>query len=100
MENDKVIALHTIHQIQEFINANQYNKMLKLEVGYLPDNDAFETINTNYQRELVYNIEHAVHHMAIMKIGIKEVAAYINLPADFGIAISTIRYKEAVEAAH
>ncbi len=100
MENDKFITLHTIHQIQEFINANQNDKALKLEVGYLPDSDAFETINTNYQRELVYNIEHAVHHMAIMKIGIREVAGYIILPSDFGIAVSTLRYKEAVVTAH
>jgi len=100
MENDKFITLHTIHLIQEFINANQNDKALKLEVGYLPDSDVYETINTNYQRELVYNIEHAVHHMAIMKIGIREVAGYITLPPDFGIAVSTLRYKEAVMTAH
>jgi len=100
MENDKFIALHTIEQLQEFINTNNADKLLKLEVGYLPDSDECETIITNYQRELVYNIEHAVHHMAIMKIGIKEVANYIILPADFGIAISTLRYKESVVAVH
>jgi uncharacterized damage-inducible protein DinB len=100
MENDRLIALHTIQQIQEFININQADKMLKLEVGYLPDSEECETITTNYLRELVYNIEHAVHHMAIMKIGIGEVADYITLPADFGIAISTLRYKESVVAAH
>jgi hypothetical protein len=32
--------------------------------------------------------------MAIMKIGIREIAPYIQLPPDFGIAASTIRYKE------
>ena len=100
MENDKFIALQTILQIREFINAGQGDKSLKLEVGYLPDSDESETINTNYLRELVYNIEHAVHHMAIMKIGIREVADYIVLPSDFGIAVSTLRYKEAVMAAH
>ena len=100
MENDKFIALQTILQIREFINAGQGDKSLKLEVGYLPNIDECETINTNYLRELVYNIEHAVHHMAIMKIGIREVADYIVLPSDFGIAVSTLRYKEAVMAAH
>jgi uncharacterized damage-inducible protein DinB len=99
MENDKFITLHAIHQIQEFINANQSDKALKLEVGYLPDSEACDTINTNYQRELVYNIEHAVHHMAIMKIGIREVAGYITLPSDFGIAVSTLRYKETAMTA-
>lgn len=100
MENDRFIALNTIQQIQEFINANQGDKILKLEVGYLPDSEECETITTNYMRELVYNIEHAVHHMAIMKIGIREVADYITLPADFGIAVSTLRYKELVATVH
>ena len=99
MENDKIIALHTIRQIKEFIEKNQDDKLLKLEVGYHPDDDMFETISTNYLRELVYNIEHAVHHMAIMKIGIREVADYITLPPDFGIAVSTLRYRETMMAA-
>jgi uncharacterized damage-inducible protein DinB len=94
MENDKHIALHTISQIQDFVTNNQGDKALKLEVGYQPDNDEVVTIDTNYLRELTYNIEHAVHHMAIMKIGIREVARYVTLPSDFGVAVSTIRYKE------
>jgi len=94
MENDKHIALHTIGQIQDFVTKNQGDKALKLEVGYQPDNDEVVTIDTNYLRELTYNIEHAVHHMAIMKIGIREVAGYVTLPPDFGVAVSTIRYKE------
>ena len=100
MENDKFIALDTIKQIQEFISANQVDKALKLEAGYLPNSHECETIKTNYLRELVYNIEHAVHHMAIMKIGIREVANYITLPADFGIAVSTLRYKESAVTAN
>jgi hypothetical protein len=53
-------------------------------------------VETTALRELVYNIEHAVHHMAIMKIGVREIASYIGLSSDFGIAASTIRHKESV----
>lgn len=99
MENDKHIALNTIRQIEDFVNTNKQDKLLKLEVGYQPDRDDCVSMNTNYLRELTYNIEHAVHHMAIMKIGIREVAPYITLPSDFGIAVSTIRYKESLQTA-
>jgi uncharacterized damage-inducible protein DinB len=95
MENDKLIALHTIEQIIDFLTANQHDKAMKLEVGYEATSETCVTIDTNYLRELTYNIEHSVHHMAIMKIGIKEVADYITLQPDFGVAVSTIRYKEA-----
>ncbi|MBL7874421.1 MAG: hypothetical protein JNL53_02080 [Cyclobacteriaceae bacterium] len=95
MENDKHIALHTLYQIKEFVTANQVDKPLSLEVGYKPDSEETIAITTNYLRELTYNIEHAVHHMAIMKIGIREVAEYIPLPSDFGVAVSTLRYKDS-----
>jgi hypothetical protein len=93
IESDKFLALAAIGRISEFVN-NLNDKPLKLEVGYDLEKETFLTIDTTATRELVYNIEHAVHHMAIMKIGVKENAAYVKLAPDFGIAASTIRYKE------
>lgn len=94
IESDKFIALSMISKINEFIRSQSSDKALKLEAGYDLDKEEFVTIETNFLRELVYNIEHAIHHMAIMKIGIREIAPTITLPHDFGIAASTIRYKE------
>jgi len=94
IESDKYIALAAIGRIREFVAAFT-EKPLTLEVGYDLVNDDFITIETTATRELVYNIEHAVHHMAIMKIGIREIATYIKLSPDFGIAASTIRYKDS-----
>jgi hypothetical protein len=96
---DKFIALSVLSKINEFITSQHRDKALTLEAGYDLDMEEFVTINTNYLRELVYNIEHAVHHMAIMKIGIREVAPYVKLSHDFGIAASTIRYQEAATEA-
>lgn len=98
IETDKFIALSVISKVGEFVSTQQSDKALKLEAAYDLDKEEFVTIETNYLRELVYNIEHAVHHMAIMKIGIREAAPYVKLSPDFGIAASTIRYQEAVVA--
>jgi uncharacterized damage-inducible protein DinB len=98
IESDKFIALDAIQSITNFISSQVADKPLKLEVSYGASNDDCVTIETNFWRELSYNIEHAVHHMAIMKIGIKQVANYILLPPDFGVAVSTIRYKESAKA--
>ena len=95
IETDKYIALDTIQKISDFVSNQQIDKSLKLEVGYSSNSEDCILIETNFWRELSYNIEHAVHHMAIMKIGIKQVANYIVLPSDFGVAASTIRYKES-----
>ena len=95
IENDKLVALSTIERIRRVVN-DMYEKPLLLEVGYDVANHNFVTVETTAMRELVYNIEHAVHHMAIIKIGVREIANYVELPGDFGIAASTIRYQESV----
>jgi hypothetical protein len=100
IESDKFIALGAIQKITDFVSSLKVDRKLELEVGYDLVKEEFETVDTNAMRELVYNIEHAVHHMAIMKIGIREVASYIKLPSDFGIAASTVRHKETVKTSH
>lgn len=98
IESDKFLALSTLSKINDFVQSQPADKPLKLEAGYDLDKEEFVTIETNFLRELVYNIEHAVHHMAIMKIGIRDLALDIKLPHDFGIAASTIRYQETAVA--
>ncbi len=50
---------------------------------------------SNVLRELVYNLEHAVHHMALIRIGLREVKPKLKLEDSFGVASSTIRYKKS-----
>jgi uncharacterized damage-inducible protein DinB len=94
IETNRRLAAETIRRITGFVSNLEENRPLSLEVSYDLEKEKFESLHTTTARELVYNIEHAVHHMAIMKIGINEIAPYIKLPAGFGIAASTIRHKQ------
>lgn len=99
LETDRLIAMSTIDGIMAFITGIEgENAALKLEVGYDTQREEYIRVETNVMRELIYNIEHAVHHMAIMKIGIREIAPYVELPGDFGVAASTVRHKQSVHA--
>lgn len=98
IETDRFLALNTIQKIKEFILERQTDQPLQLEVGYHEDTEETVVVASNFFRELIYNIEHAVHHMAIMKIGVLEVAPYVFLPPDFGVAVSTIRHKKSETA--
>ena len=51
-------------------------------------------ISSTIGRELIYNIEHTIHHLAIVKIALKATAPSIDLPEHFGVAPSTIRHRQ------
>src|SRR5262249_35638565 len=60
-------------------------------VGY-GDREA-HVIPTNLEREIAYCVSHAVHHFAIMRFICTQQA--IQVPAEFGIAPSTLKYRAA-----
>ncbi len=91
IENNPEFALAAIHQIRMLIQ-NKDDQTMQLQVEYQNSNDFL--LPTTYAREIAYNIEHATHHMAIIKIGIGEVARDLELPAEFGLAPSTVRHKK------
>lgn len=98
IETDRALALLGLDRIKDFIVSCDDDKILRLEVGYERSSDRTTVVTTNYRRELIYNIEHAVHHMALMKVGIREVAPYVTVPKDFGIAVSTLRHADLTGA--
>ncbi len=51
------------------------------------------SVPSSLSRELIYCVEHAIHHMAIIKIGIIQQSPGFLLPDGFGVAPSTIRYR-------
>jgi hypothetical protein len=68
------------------------NRVLNLVVDFCGDDSNPYEVPTSYQRELVYNFEHTIHHMALLKIGVRAVAT-IELPENFGVAMSTLKYR-------
>ena len=94
IESDKDLALTVIQDIISFLDKSKVDTELVLEVNYSFSDEVLTKIKTNLSRELAYNIEHAIHHMAIIKIGLKEIANYIAVPSHFGVAVSTIKYQQ------
>ena len=56
-----------------------------------------EVLPTNYFRELLYNLEHSIHHQALIKVALFSFP-HITISNTFGIAPSTLAYrKECVQ---
>ena len=59
--------------------------------------DFEETIsNSSVMREVVYTLDHTVHHLAIIKIAIQVELNHIELDQNMGIAPSTLRNTKKV----
>lgn len=70
------------------------NKHLLLTTLY---NNQEMSIDSTYYRELMYNIEHCIHHQVIIKIGLLHFDK-TEIAENFGVAKSTIEYrKECVQ---
>lgn len=71
-------------------NLEKENKELILEYVINCKN---ATIRSNYNRELLYNLEHSIHHQALIKVALHEFGnVFVN--ENFGVASSTIQYKK------
>jgi hypothetical protein len=64
------------------------DKQMKL----IPEGMQQETVYTSFYREIVYNAEHAVHHLALIKVALREMVLDIT-DDDFGMVASTIKYR-------
>jgi DNA replication protein DnaD len=91
IEHNKTYTITFINQLISKIKLID-NSDSAILLNTFVDNNEF-LIKTSIERELVYNIEHAIHHMAIIQIACKHCFEYIKLDKNFGIAYATIQYQ-------
>lgn len=96
LETNLETSIQCVDDIMKGITAveKDHNVRLKADYAECEGNKCIAVPSTLF-RELLYNIEHTVHHMAIIKIGINHLEKdHIVLDDSFGIAASTIRNKK------
>ena len=91
IETDPLFAKQLLGAIAS--SMEQENIELKLAGMYDKTSTEQFHLTTNYHRELLYNLEHTVHHMALIRVGLKELKTELA-GEQFGIASSTIRHRE------
>lgn len=88
IETDRNIAILCIEDILG--NIYKEDKQLTLEAEF--GSKTMISVSSCYNRELIYNLEHTIHHMALMRVGINELTSII-VSEKFGVAPSTIEYR-------
>lgn len=94
IETDRKLAISVIQSIDNFLLGKVLDHPMDLMANYQVDGDEIVAIPSSLYRELAYNIEHAIHHMALIKIGVRSLDKNIELPQHFGVASSTVRYQK------
>ncbi len=87
IQTDKNFAINCIQSIIESLD--KPNKELTLQQRL---DKSIYTIASNYDRELLYNLEHSIHHQALIKVAVLKYPS-IELLENFGVAKSTIEYR-------
>ena len=87
IQTDKNFAINSINAI--ITEIEKPNKELVLQQGV---DQVLYTITSNYERELLYNLEHSIHHQALIKVAVLKYPS-IELVDNFGVAKSTIEYR-------
>ena len=90
IQTDREFAKQWLIKIYQ--NMDVPDKALMLEANYDEHSGESFFIPTNYQREALYNLEHTIHHMALIRVGINEVST-LQVPQEFGVAASTIKHQ-------
>jgi uncharacterized damage-inducible protein DinB len=93
-ETSTEVALTKLEQLAHEVEKINKDKEVHLEVSYAESDSNSVTIKSSLERELAYNIEHAIHHMAIIKIAIQTVFPGIEVDRNFGVAYSTVRFQK------
>lgn len=88
IESERAAAISQLQQLSGSLERKNRDLLLIADPGEEVQ------VETNYYRELLYNLEHIVHHMALIRVGIAAVSD-LQMREGFGVAASTIKYRQA-----
>jgi uncharacterized damage-inducible protein DinB len=91
-ETDVTAAIEAIDLIKVDIDSLQ-DAPVKLKADYGNSDTAIQ-LDTSFFRELAYNLEHSIHHQALIKVALKELGKLDLIDGAFGMAPSTTRFKK------
>jgi len=95
IETNMDMALSSFYRLQDQINELDETTSLAVQTDFQNEQlqQLKQIVQSSVGRELMYAYDHAIHHLAIVKIGLKENMPYITLNDKVGVAPSTLRHK-------
>jgi len=95
VENDSSFAIKIIDGVLNNLSHSKNDRKIALEGNYSLEGRKSERINSSYIRELTYNLEHSIHHQALIKVSLKEQGIEQLINENFGVAPATIKFRKS-----
>ena len=94
LETSTEKCMSTISKIIKEVEEYDTDFPIKLHADYsISEENGKMMVESTFYRELLYNVEHIVHHLAIIRIGATSMQPFIKIDENMGVAASTLRNK-------
>ena len=94
LETNIAMCCDALDQIKEQVRSDDVE--VEVVQDFLKESAASHVIRSSYFREVLYNVDHLVHHQAILKIGFIQLNPHIHISKHYGYADATIKHKTNV----
>lgn len=94
LETNPAVAENKIQKIQKSLQV--LDQSCKINIVTDSQNDRLEQIiESTIGREIMYGVDHAIHHLAMIKMVVQIKFPHVNLSEDIGMAPSTLRFQKS-----
>lgn len=95
IETDPRVAIEELKGIAEAVQKMNVHHVLTVNSSFSTDEDEGNSqVPSSVGRELMYAYDHAIHHLAMVKIGMTLNFPEVEVDKNLGVAPSTIKYRK------
>ena len=95
LSENPATALAALEYLTDSFRQVDEQQLLHVQSEFSETADGGPTYLSSLGRELQYAFDHAVHHLAIIRMGLETQFPDVPVAADLGVAPSTLRHRQA-----
>lgn len=93
VETETAYAIEKLHQYARQVTLMPEEKSVEILADFSSDfNEPRPVVLSTVGRELMYAYDHAVHHLAMIKMGLKAALPSVEVDPSLGVAPSTLKH--------
>jgi uncharacterized damage-inducible protein DinB len=95
LETDPECALAKLDEVVQALSFLQETEKVKVVAEFSSEaSSGRPVVTSSVARELMYAYDHAIHHLAIIKMGLKTEFPHIEVSNNLGVAPSTLKWQQ------